>query len=76
MGKAKFRLSTYRLEQLLGLPHETRITEVIQTGKQYYLKEILIYVEHPDLPDNVEIFPTWNEITRREFIDWGIPDGK
>lgn len=82
MGKAKFKLSTYRLEQLLGLPYETRITEVIQTGKQFYPKEILIYVEHPDLPDidktspmsePIEIFPSWNDINRKEFIDWGIP---
>jgi hypothetical protein len=73
MGKARFKLSTHRLEQLLGLPYETRITEVIQLGKQFYPKELLIYVEHQDLPDNIEIFPQWNDKTRKEFVDWGIP---
>jgi hypothetical protein len=88
MGKAKFRLSTYRLEQLLGLPYNSRITEVIQLGKQFYPQEILIYVEHPDLPNHlvdardsefagakelVEIFPIWNDVNRKEFVDWGIP---
>lgn len=83
MGKAKFKLSTYRLEQLLGLPYNARITEIIQTGKQYYPKEILIYVEHPNLPEvdesswmpePIEIFPQWNDINRKEFVDWGIPN--
>jgi len=88
MGKAKFKLSLWRLEQLLGLPYEARITEVTQLGQRFCPQEVLIYVEHPDLPNTlvdardsefagakelVEIFPIWNDINRKEFVDWGIP---
>lgn len=86
MGKAKFELSKYLLEQLLGLPYEARIVGL--TGHWKNGKDVIglkVYVEHPDFPDvdieNVlpgtepmEIFPQWNKITRQEFVDWGIPD--
>lgn len=85
MGKAKFRLSAYRLEQLLGFPYETRITKIIGTPNNkdsFKPEEFIIYVENPQFPDaksdydTLEVYPTWNEITRREFVDWGILDGK
>ena len=76
MGKAKFKLSTHRLEQLLGLPYTARITDVIQIDSEYCPKDIIIYVEHTDFPENseaIEIFPVWNDINRKEFVGWGIP---
>ena len=72
MGKAKFKLSTYRLEQLLGLPYNARIVCVERFYNDWNII-CEITVEHPDLPNDIEIFPTWNDITRREFVDWGIP---
>jgi hypothetical protein len=75
MGKAKFKLSTHRLEQLLGLPYTARITDVIQIDSEYCPKDIIIYVEHTDFPENseaIEIFPVWNDVTRKEFMGWGI----
>lgn len=71
MGKAKFRLSTYRLEQLLQLPYEARILDVVD-AENPRAKEFWIVVEHKDLPNGEEIFPYWNEITVRKFIDWGL----
>ena len=85
MGKAKFKLSLWRLEQLLGLPYEARIIGLTSHWKnEYEVKGLFIYVEHPDLPETdpenylpgtepIEIFPIWNDINRKEFVDWGIP---
>lgn len=82
MGKAKFRLSAYRLEQLLGFPYETRITKIVwkpNSANSFKAEEFIIYVENPQFPDaasdydTLEVYPIWNDITRREFVDWGIP---
>lgn len=83
MGKAKFRLSAYNLEQLLGLPYGARITEIRHISRAFFPQEFVIYVEHQDLPnidesswehEPIDIYPTWSDKTRREFVDWGIPD--
>lgn len=80
MGKAKFKLSTYRLEQLLGLPYETKIIKLVwkPNDENFKAGELTIYLNDPKFPDaksdddTIEVFPTWNEITVRKFIDWGI----
>ena len=53
----------------------------MHTQRHFSPQEFIIYVEHPDLPaeisfdkESVEIYPTWNDKTRREFVDWGIPN--
>jgi hypothetical protein len=75
MGRARFRVSTYRLEQLLQLPYIARIIK-IEGADNPYIQEYWITVEHPDLPDGVEIHPYWNEKTVKEFIGWEIEEDK
>ena len=73
MGQAKFQVSFELLRQLLHMPGDTRIRDILCENMDIYHERFTVYVEHWELPE-VEPPVLISPITREIRWDWNLDE--